>query len=79
MAGMHCAACSSRIERVVGAMPGVSSIAVNLADESARLTFDQARLSLDAIAARVAALGFTLGQPAPTQTTLHLAIGGMVL
>jgi len=74
---MHCAACSSRIERVVGAMPGVSSIAVNLADESARLTFDQARLSLDAIAARVAALGFTLGQPAPTQTTLHLAIGGM--
>ena len=28
--GMHCAACSARIERVVGALPGVARIAVNL-------------------------------------------------
>ncbi len=28
--GMHCAACSARIERVVGAMPGVARAAVNL-------------------------------------------------
>jgi len=75
--GMHCAACSSRIERVVGAMPGVSAIAVNLADESAQLSFDPSRTSLDAIAARVADLGFTLGQPAPSLTTLDLGIGGM--
>ena len=28
--GMHCAACSARIERVVGAMPEVAQVAVNL-------------------------------------------------
>ena len=28
--GMHCAACSSRIERVVGRMENVERIAVNL-------------------------------------------------
>ena len=32
--GMHCAACSSRIEKVVGAMDGVDKIAVNLATET---------------------------------------------
>ncbi len=35
--GMHCAACSSRIERVVGALPEVASVSVSLADNSARL------------------------------------------
>ena len=34
--GMHCAACSARIERVVGAMEGVDAAAVNLADASLR-------------------------------------------
>jgi Cu+-exporting ATPase len=75
--GMHCAACSTRIERVVGAMPGVSDIAVNLADESMRLSYDQGRVSMDAIAAKVAALGFSLSPPTPAETTLELAIGGM--
>ena len=31
ISGMHCAACSSRIERVVGRMEGVEKISVNLA------------------------------------------------
>ena len=33
--GMHCAACSGRIERVVGAMEGVASVEVSLASDSA--------------------------------------------
>ena len=36
ISGMHCAACSSRIERVVSALPGVASAAVNLASEIGR-------------------------------------------
>ena len=28
--GMHCAACSSRIERVVGQLDGVDKVSVNL-------------------------------------------------
>jgi len=38
--GMHCAACSSRIERVVGALPGVTQASVNLAAETGKFVFD---------------------------------------
>ncbi|EZH83479.1 metal ABC transporter ATPase [Ectopseudomonas composti] len=35
--GMTCASCAGRIERALGKLPGVSQVAVNLADEKARL------------------------------------------
>ena len=59
--GMHCAACSSRIERVVGRMDGVEKISVNLAAASAEVwpgSTDGAELQQQ-IVERVAALGFT--------------------
>ena len=65
--GMHCAACSSRIERVVGRMEGVEKISVNLAAASAEV-WPRAEVGTDAgdgaelqkqIMERVAALGFT--------------------
>ena len=59
--GMHCAACSSRIERVVGRMDGVEKICVNLAAASAEVwtgAGDEAELQRQ-IMERVAALGFT--------------------
>jgi len=56
--GMHCAACSSRIERVVGRMAGVLQASVNLAAETMDVTFDEAQTSMEAIAARVKELGF---------------------
>ena len=65
--GMHCAACSSRIERVVGRMEGVDKISVNLAAASAEVwpraevgtgAGDGAELQKQ-IMERVAALGFT--------------------
>ncbi|MYL81833.1 heavy metal translocating P-type ATPase [Desulfovibrio aerotolerans] len=77
VSGMHCAACSARIERVVGAMEGVDAAAVNLADASLRLDFNPAIISLDAVAARVADLGFSLGPPPPEHAVLDLAIAGM--
>lgn len=58
--GMHCAACSSRIERVVGRMEGVADVSVNLATARAEVRVPLARrdeLSA-AIVARVAGLGF---------------------
>ena len=58
--GMHCAACSSRIERVVGRMDGVAGVSVNLATAKAEVRVPQARrdeLSA-AIVAKVAGLGF---------------------
>lgn len=65
--GMHCAACSSRIERVVGRMEGVDKISVNLAAASAEV-WPSAKVGTGAgdgaelqnqIMERVAALGFT--------------------
>lgn len=74
--GMHCAACSGRVERTVAAMPGVSEAAVNLAAETLTVTFDPSATDLHAIAARVADIGFGLAPPRPG-TELELAISGM--
>ncbi len=57
--GMHCAACSSRIERVVGNMEGVSHCSVNLATEKAKITYDPLTSSVTAIEEAVAGLGFS--------------------
>ena len=38
ISGMTCAACVSRVERVLSRVPGVSGVAVNLATERARVT-----------------------------------------
>ncbi|WP_134676898.1 heavy metal translocating P-type ATPase [Ectopseudomonas khazarica] len=52
--GMTCASCVGRIERALGKLPGVTQVAVNLADEKARLQvvagFD-AQQALQAVAA----------------------------
>ncbi|MFZ5775305.1 MAG: heavy metal translocating P-type ATPase [Thermodesulfobacteriota bacterium] len=56
--GMHCAACSSRIEKVVGALAGVHSVSVNLAAESGSVLIDPARIDRAAIAQAIASLGF---------------------
>ena len=57
--GMHCAACSSRIERVVGAMPGVREACVNLAAQSGKFVFDSQVVSSEDIKQAISRLGFT--------------------
>ena len=76
VSGMHCAACSTRIEKVVGAMAGVKSISVNLATEEMDLRFDTQESSLDQILERVRELGFSAEAPSE-QNVLELKIGGM--
>ena len=56
--GMSCSACSSRIEKVVGRMEGVETIAVNLLTNKAQVTYDNAKLDAKAIIARIEKLGF---------------------
>mgnify|MGYP002546932590 CR=1 FL=1 len=58
--GMHCAACSSRIERVVGRLDGVDKVSVNLATAKAKVWTkpgdeDEVRRE---VMERVAKLGF---------------------
>jgi len=58
--GMHCAACSSRIENVVGGMEGVAKASVNLAAETMELHWDESEHSFEEIAERVSGMGFGL-------------------
>ena len=58
--GMHCAACSSRIENVVGGMDGVETASVNLAAETMELYWDESAHSFEEIAERVSGMGFGL-------------------
>lgn len=57
--GMHCAACSSRIERVVGNLTGVVDCSVNLATERATIDFEPGEVGPGVIEEAIAGLGFT--------------------
>lgn len=56
--GMTCAACSTRIEKVLNKMDGISAANVNLATESATVEFNSAVLSIDKIIAKIQNLGY---------------------
>ena len=74
--GMHCASCSSRIERVVGQLPGVGQANVNLAAETMELLFDPAAITLPEVAERVKQLGFEAVLP-EAPGVIRLSLGGM--
>jgi len=74
--GMHCAACSARIEKVLNSMAGVHEAMVNLADESLRLRWDPTLTDLESIAQRLLDLGFELILP-EREVPLKLQIDGM--
>ncbi len=57
--GMTCASCSSIIERTLGRMDGVESMAVNLAANSGTVTYDPGAVSLDAVLETIDGLGFS--------------------
>lgn len=71
IAGMTCAACSTRLEKNLNRLQGVSA-SVNLATEKARVEFNPALTDPAAIAEQVRKTGFSV----PPQT-LDLAISGM--
>jgi len=72
IAGMTCAACATRLEKVLGRAEGVVQAGVSLAAERADLRYDPARTGPAALAALVARAGFSV----PTET-IELAISGM--
>ncbi len=68
--GMTCASCAGRVERALGAVPGVASAAVNLASDTADVR--GAGLDAAALAAAVEAAGYAAGA-----TDVALDITGM--
>ncbi len=57
--GMTCAACSTRLEKVLSRLPGVNGAAVNLATEQAQVQFPAGVLSAANIIAAIQRAGFT--------------------
>ncbi|CAA7615189.1 heavy metal translocating P-type ATPase [Magnetospirillum sp. UT-4] len=70
--GMTCAACSTRLEKVLGKVEGVAAASVSLAGEQADIRFDPARTDAAQLAEAVARAGFSV-----PEAEVRLAIGGM--
>ena len=77
VSGMHCAACSSRIERLVSQLDGVESAQVNLASEKMKCRFDDNQIALESIVDRVASIGFGLEEDNSFARDVTLTISGM--
>ena len=56
--GMSCAACSARIEKKLGRMPGITQAAVNLTTEKASVEYDPGVLGVSDIVRAVESLGY---------------------
>ncbi len=57
--GMTCAACTRRVEKALGKVPGVAEVAVNLATNRATVSFDPSRTPPGALTAAVEGAGYT--------------------
>ena len=56
--GMTCSSCTSTVEAELGKMPGISNVAVSLATETAKITFDRGLVGPREMVERVEELGF---------------------
>lgn len=64
--GMHCAACSSAVQRALGRTEGVRDAAVSLATEEARIHYAPEETSPEALAAVIEKVGY---RPLPPRST----------
>lgn len=70
--GMTCASCSARIERQLAKLDGVETAVVNLATETADVTFDPDQVSTEAIKDAIEKTGFSV-----SEQVIELSIEGM--
>ncbi len=63
VSGMTCASCTVHVTRALEETPGVQEASVNLLLETARVTFDPARVQPEALAAAVRAAGYNSAGP----------------
>lgn len=79
--GMSCAACVRRVERGLGAVPGVTEATVNFAAEKAHVAYDPAATTVDDLVAKVRDLGYDVVEPEPSRVTSPqktiVSVGGM--
>jgi Cu+-exporting ATPase len=69
--GMTCASCSARIEKVVGRLDGVRTVAVNLATEKADVVYEPSLIRLSAIKKAISDAGYTPREVDASEATDH--------
>jgi Cu+-exporting ATPase len=65
VSGMTCAACQSRVQRMLGKTPGVVDASVNLMMANATVTYDPGAVSPEALVGVVERAGYGAALPAP--------------
>ena len=58
--GMTCAVCVRKIEKVLGNTEGITEVSVNFASETAAISYDDLKISIDKIAGIVRDIGYEL-------------------
>ena len=61
--GMHCASCSSLIEMTLKKISGVVSVEANYATETAKISFDESKISLEELSKKIEPLGYSFIMP----------------
>lgn len=61
--GMHCGACSGRVQKALAGTQGVSSATVDLAKKSATITYDEGAVRPEKFVEVVAAQGYQAELP----------------
>lgn len=69
--GMTCAACSTRIEKSLTKINGISEATVNLATETAAIKYNNKEVSIDEIIERIQKLGYDANEKVSSVTKAH--------
>jgi P-type Cu+ transporter len=71
--GMHCAACSARVQRALERTPGVSAANVNLMTNAATVVYDPSSVTPDHLVEAIRSTGYGAELPSP-----EISVGAMV-
>lgn len=70
--GMHCASCVSAVEKSLGNLDGVEEVSVNLATESASVSFDEKKVSDQDLRQAVEETGYSVAKEEVQTRTLKI-------
>lgn len=65
--GMHCASCSSLIEKTLGKVEGVQLVEANFGTETAKISFDESKTNIQTLSKKIEPLGYSFIMPTAGQ------------
>src|ERR1035437_5867323 len=75
--GMHCASCASIIEKTIKKTDGVQSVSVNYGTETAKISFDQSKISPEKLSEKIEKLGYSLIIPEKNHKNMNMSSSEM--